>query len=61
MSGRAFTVVLISIGLAAAGCLALAARNPRWRGAALGGAAILSFAAIEACAIYLDVNDMLTP
>lgn len=61
VSEWAFAVVLTLIGVAAAGCLMFARRNPRWRGAALGGAVVLSFAAIEACAIYLDVHDVLEP
>ena len=54
-------MVLILVGVAAAGCVVLARRNARWRGAALGGAVILSFAAIEASAIYLDVHNVLEP
>jgi hypothetical protein len=54
-------MVLILVGVAAAGCVVLARRNARWRGAALGGAVFLSFAAIEASAIYLDVHNVLEP
>jgi hypothetical protein len=54
-------MVLILIGVAAAGCVVFARRNARWRGAALGGAVILSSAAIEASAIYLDVHNVLEP
>ena len=61
MSAWAFIIVLILVGVAAAGCVALARRNVRWRGAALGGAVILSFAALEASAIYLDVHNVLEP
>ena len=61
MSGRTFSVLLILIGLAAAGCLMLAARSSRWRPFAYGGAVILTLAAIEACAIYLDTREILTP
>ena len=61
MSAWAFIIVLILVGVAAAGCVVLARRNPRWRGAALGGAVILSFAVMEASAIYLDVHNVLEP
>jgi hypothetical protein len=56
-----FTVVLLLIGVAAAGCLMFAGRTARWRGAALGGAVLLSFALMEASAIYLDVHNVLEP
>ena len=61
MSAWAFIIVLILVGVAAAGCVVLARRKPRWRGAALGGAVILSFAVMEASAIYLDVHNVLEP
>lgn len=61
MSAWAFIIVLMLVGVAAAGCVVLARRNVRWRGAALGGAVILSFAALEASAIYLDVHNVLEP
>ena len=61
MSAWAFIIVLILVGVAAAACVVLARRNPRWRGAALGGAVILSFAVMEASAIYLDVHNVLEP
>lgn len=61
VTGQAFAVLLVLIGLAAAGCLVLAARSSRWRRPALGGAVILSLAAIESCAIYLDAREVLTP
>ena len=61
MSAWAFIIVLILVGVAAAACVLLARRNPRWRGAALGGAVLLSFAAMEASAIYLDVHNVLEP
>jgi hypothetical protein len=61
VSAWAFIIVLMLVGVAAAGCVVLARRNARWRGAALGGAVFLSFAAIEASAIYLDVHNVLEP
>jgi hypothetical protein len=61
VSAWAFAVTLIVVGVAAAGCLVLARRNARWRRAALGGVVILSFAAMEASAIYLDVHNVLEP
>ena len=61
VSAWAFVMVLVLIGVAAVGCLVIARRNVRWRRAALGGVVILSFAAIEACAIYLDLNNVLEP
>jgi hypothetical protein len=57
----AFIIVLILVGVAAAGCVVFARHNARWRGAALGGAVIMSFAVIEASAIYLDVHNVLEP
>jgi hypothetical protein len=56
-----FAVALVMIGVAAAGCLVFAGRTARWRGAALGGAVVLSFAVMEASAIYLDVHNVLEP
>ncbi len=61
MTAWAFIIVLTLVGVAAAGCVVLASRNARWRGAALGGAVLLSFAAIEASAIYMDVHNVLEP
>jgi cytochrome c biogenesis protein CcdA len=61
VSALTFATVLVLIGLSAAGCLEFARRNARWRRAAVGGAMILSIAALEACAIYLDVHDVLEP
>ena len=61
MSAWVFTVTLLLIGVAAAGCLVLAGRSARWRGAAIGGAVLLSFAVMEASAIYLDVHNVLEP
>jgi hypothetical protein len=61
VSGWAFIMVLILVGVAASGCVVLARRNARWRRAALGGAVLLSFAAMEASAIYLDVHNVLEP
>jgi hypothetical protein len=61
VSAKEFAVALLLIGVAAAGCLALAGRTSRWRRAALGGAIILSFAVMEASAIYLDVHNVLEP
>ena len=61
MSAWAFIIVVILVGGAAAACVLLAGRNARWRGAALGGAVILSFAVMEASAIYLDVHNVLEP
>ena len=61
MSAWVFTVTLLLIGVAAAGCLVLRGATARWRGAALGGAVLLSFAVMEASAIYLDVHNVLEP
>jgi type IV secretory pathway VirB2 component (pilin) len=61
VSAWVFAVTLVLIGIAAAGCLVLAGRTARWRGAALGGAVLLLFAVMEASAIYLDVHDVLEP
>ena len=61
MSAWGFVVALSLIGVAAAGCLVYAGRTARWRGAALGGAVLLSFAVMEASAIYLDVHNVLEP
>ena len=62
MSAWGFVVALSLIGVAAAGCLVYAGRRTaRWRGAALGGAVLLSFAVMEASAIYLDVHNVLEP
>ncbi len=61
MSAWVFTVTLLLIGVAAAGCLVLAGRSARWRGAAIGGAVLLSFAVLEASALSLDVHNVLEP
>ncbi len=61
MSAWVFAVTLVLIGVAVAGCLVFAGRSARWRGAALGGAVLLSFAVMEASAIYLDVHNVLEP
>lgn len=61
MSAWVFAVALVPVGVAAAVCVVLAGRTARWRRAALGGAVLLSFAVMEASAIYLDVHDVLEP
>lgn len=61
VSAWVFAVALVLAGVAAAVCVVLAGRTARWRRAALGGAVLLSFAVMEASAIYLDVHDVLEP
>ena len=61
MSAWVFILALVLIGVAAAGCLMLAGRTARWRRAALGGGVLLSFALMEASAVYLDLHNVLEP
>ena len=61
LGSLAFAALLIVAGVAGAGSLSLAARSTRWRRTAIVAAIISLLAAIEVCAIFLDVNDVLEP